>query len=118
MCEQGGELIDVEIRGEISEMIGFKNCSGPGMFAGLRGFIKLCAQVIVDALAELSGCHSCGQVGGDGREDITAMKCPAYRTQEEPLAGYVPDLGLFAREYHREHAVIRRHEILSAHFGQ
>ena len=118
MRANGGKLIDMEIRGEVSEMIGLEDGSSPGVFTGLRGFIERGADIIFDALAEFSGRHSRGQVGGDGGKNVAAVKCSAERMQKIALVRNVPHFRVFTRKDHRKHAIVRSDEILSGHFGE
>ena len=69
-------------------------------------------------LPNFAGRHSCRQVRGDGRKNVAAMKCSAYRLQEIALARDVTDFWLFARKDHGQHAVIGCDEVLARHFGQ
>ena len=88
------------------------------MFAGLGRFIKRRSKIIFDALAELSRRHPRGQVRGDGRKDVAAMKCSAEGMQKITLAGDVADFCFLPGEDHRKHAVVGRDEILPGHFRE
>ena len=100
MRTKAGELIDVEIRDEISEMIRLEDNSGPDMLTGLRRLFKRRADIIFDALAEFSRFYSSCQVSGYGRKNVAAMKRSADGIEKIAFVGDVPHLGLLAREDH------------------
>src|SRR5580700_2726508 len=100
MRAKAGELIDVEIRDEISEMIRLEDNSGPDMLTGLRRLFKRRADIIFDALAEFSRFYSSCQVSGYGRKNVAAMKRSADGIEKIAFVGDVPHLGLLAREDH------------------
>jgi hypothetical protein len=118
MRTRSRELLDVEVRDHVSEMVDVKDGSHPSSFRCPLRLGEGGLEMVFDNRAERGRSCSLAEMRGNWSEDISTVKRAADRLQKVFVIRNRPRFMWNLRIDHRENAIVRANEVLPCGFNQ